>query len=199
MDEDPINVDASDPGLPASPNTAPPSSVFLTYLTGNIGNPQDPLANGAMMISADLIGVILLMMKLSLRQISSPNTIIFSHDSLNGTSIISLIDWLTIAFGGTKQREAGGPKSACSRADAVGALFPTAPSQNFRRTNSYSPARPRGLQPTGPLISRKGDPPSLTTSSMKARPTPPSKKIHKQIIAEILVSPERLRMCSYVD
>ncbi|KNZ53648.1 uncharacterized protein VP01_3176g2, partial [Puccinia sorghi] len=48
---------------PVRPNNAPPSSVFLTYLAGNIGNPQDPLANRAMIISADSIGVIQLMME----------------------------------------------------------------------------------------------------------------------------------------
>ncbi|KNZ55989.1 uncharacterized protein VP01_2527g7 [Puccinia sorghi] len=35
--------------LPEKPTTSPPSSVFLTFLEGIIGNPNHRLADGAMM------------------------------------------------------------------------------------------------------------------------------------------------------
>ncbi|KNZ61026.1 uncharacterized protein VP01_1461g4 [Puccinia sorghi] len=48
--------------LPDKPTANPPSSVFLTFLAGVIGNPNNRLADGAVKLNLNSLGVIQRMM-----------------------------------------------------------------------------------------------------------------------------------------
>ncbi|KNZ50149.1 uncharacterized protein VP01_4579g1, partial [Puccinia sorghi] len=48
--------------LPGRPSINPPSSVFLTFLEGIIGNPNNVLADGTVKIDVNLLGIIQQMM-----------------------------------------------------------------------------------------------------------------------------------------
>ncbi|KNZ48938.1 uncharacterized protein VP01_5311g1 [Puccinia sorghi] len=55
--------DASQTRLPVKPTTNPPSSLFLTFLAGIIGNPEDQLVDGAVKIDPNSLGIIHRMME----------------------------------------------------------------------------------------------------------------------------------------
>ncbi|WAQ90362.1 hypothetical protein PtA15_12A351 [Puccinia triticina] len=54
--------DAPSTRLPDRPNVAPPSLVFLAFLTNYIGNPQNHSSEGALIIDPSSLGAIRMMM-----------------------------------------------------------------------------------------------------------------------------------------
>ncbi|KAI9623117.1 hypothetical protein KEM48_009544 [Puccinia striiformis f. sp. tritici PST-130] len=58
MDESSAEKDVSRTNLPAIPDTSPPSSAFLTFLSGVLGNPNFRLPSGDVLIKQDTLNLI---------------------------------------------------------------------------------------------------------------------------------------------
>ncbi|KAI7941796.1 hypothetical protein MJO29_013870 [Puccinia striiformis f. sp. tritici] len=58
MDESGTETDVSRANLPAIPNTSPPASAFLTFLSGVLGNPNLRSPSGDVLIKQDMLNLI---------------------------------------------------------------------------------------------------------------------------------------------